>query len=107
MDNSLKIFDYNGAKVRTVMQDGEPWFVAKDVCDVLGIKNARKAVSSLADDEKMTVTESYAQTKRGGARFYNVVNEPGLYRLIFRSNKPEAEQFKHWVFNTECIYLRE
>ena len=99
MDNSLKIFDYNGAKVRTVMQNGEPWFVAKDVCDVLGINNARKAVSSLADDEKNTVTFSYGNQNPRGNPNFNVVNEPGLYRLIFRSNRPEAEQFKHWVFH--------
>ena len=99
MDNSLKIFDYNGEKIRTVEKNSEVWFIAKDICDVLGIKNPTKAVSSLADDEKMTLTESYGQKKRGGARFYNIVNEPGLYRLIFRSNRPEAEQFKHWVFH--------
>ena len=105
--NDIKLFNYNNNQIRVVEKDGTAWFVAKDVCDVLGINNARKAVSSLADDEKMTVTESYAQKKRGGARFYNVVNEPGLYRLIFRSNRPEAEQFKHWVFHEVLPDIRK
>ena len=86
-------------EVRVIEQNGEPWFVAKDVCEILGLTNARKAVSSLADDEKNTVTFSYGnQNKRGNPNF-NIINEPGLYRLIFKSNKPEAEQFKHWVFH--------
>ncbi|MBR1487206.1 MAG: hypothetical protein IJ859_04505 [Synergistaceae bacterium] len=94
MTNSLQIFNYNGAKVRTVIQDGQAWFVAKDVCDVLGLKNSRKAVSELYDNEK-DVTISYTP---GGKQEMTIVNEPGLYKLIFKSRKPEAKKFQDWVF---------
>ena len=90
--------------------DGEVWLVAKDVCDVLGLTNARRAIMSLDDDEKMTVTISYSQNDdgistsgaasangRGGARFLNVINESGLYALVFRSRKPFAKKFRKWV----------
>ena len=98
MANALQVFDYKGANVRTVERDGEVWFVAKDVCDILEIKNSRDAVSALDDDEKMTVdfTDGHSR-KRGGAQFITLINEPGLYGLIFRSNKPEAKQFSRWV----------
>ena len=73
------------------------WFVAKDVCDVLGLKNSRKAVSSLDDDEKNTVTISYGNENQHGNPNFTIVNEPGLYRLIFKSRKAEAKQFTRWV----------
>lgn len=97
-NNALQIFTYGKNTVRTIIKDGEPWFVAKDVCDVLGLTNSRKAISSLEDDEKMTVTESYTHSgHRGGAQFMNIINESGLYNLIFRSYKPEAKKFRRWV----------
>ena len=95
---ALEVFNYRNQQVRTVEQDGQVWFVAKDVCDILGLSNARDAIKSLDDDEKMTVdlTDSHSG-KHGGAQFMNVVNEPGLYKLIFRSKKPEAKEFTRWV----------
>nr|WP_276561612.1 Bro-N domain-containing protein [Bacillus sonorensis] len=75
------------------VKDGEPWFVAKDVCDVLEIKNNRDALSRLDDDEKgVALTDTL-----GGTQELTVVNEPGLYSLILRSRKPEAKQFKRWI----------
>lgn len=98
MTNDLQVFSYNGQQVRTVEQDGGIWFVAKDVCDILGLNNARKAVSALDDDEKMTVTNSYSHSgQRGGAQFLNLVSEPGVYKLIFKSRKTEAKDFTRWV----------
>ena len=97
--NELQIFNYNNNEIRTVIKDGEAWFVAKDVCDVLGLVNSRKAVSELYDNEKMTVTNSYGHSgQRGGAQFLNVINEPGLYKLIFKSRKKEAKDFQDFVF---------
>ena len=58
MTSELKLFNYGDNAVRTIEQDGEVWFVAKDVCDILGIVNARDAIKSLDDDEKMTVANS-------------------------------------------------
>lgn len=98
MENTIKIFTYNNNEVRTVIQNGEVWFVAKDVCDILELTNVTKAIKSLDDDEKMTLTQSYGHSgQRGGAQFLNVINESGLYTLIFKSIKPEAKQFRRWV----------
>lgn len=105
--NELQLFSYGGSQVRTIEKDGEFWFVAKDVCDILELTNPTEAIKSLDDDEKMTLRTSEGQTKRGGARVYNVINEPGVYRLIFRSNKPEAERFKHWIFHEVLPTLRK
>ena len=94
MEKLLKIFDYNGRYIRTVVQNNEVWFVAKDVCDVLGLKNSRKAVNELYDNEK-GVTNSYTP---GGKQGMTIINEPGLYKLIFKSRKDEAKNFQDWVF---------
>ena len=102
VNNQLQVFLYGDKHVRTQNINGEVWFVAKDVCDILEHSNSRKAIMSLDDDEKMTVTKGYGQTEkqRGGARFITFVSEPGLYKLIFRSNKPEAKEFTRWVTHT-------
>ena len=99
MSNALQVFRYTEAhQIRTTVIDGEPWFVAKDVCDVLGIQNIRQNVKSLDDDEKMTVANPDSHSgQRGGAQFLNVINEAGLYKLTFRSKKPSAKEFTRWV----------
>lgn len=79
--------------VRAVVKDGEPWFVAKDVCDTLEIGNSRQAVSYLDDDEKGVTTNDTL----GGTQQVSIINESGLYSLILRSRKPEAKKFKKWV----------
>lgn len=99
--------NYSGNQVRMIKQDNDFWFVAKDVCEILGLTNPTEAIKSLADDEKMTLRNSDGQRKRGGAQFYNIINEPGVYRLVFRSNKPEAEKFKHWIFHEVLPSLRK
>ena len=87
--------------------DGQAWLYAKDVCRALGIKNVPDAVARLKDDEKMTIGSSDSHSgKRGGARMYVIVNEPGIYRLIFTSRKPEAEEFQHWVFHEVLPTIR-
>ena len=99
MSNALQVFRYTEAhQIRTTVIDGEPWFVAKDVCDVLGIQNIRQNVKSLDDDEKMTLRDSEGHSgQRGGAQFLNVINEAGLYKLTFRSKKPSAKEFTRKV----------
>ena len=95
MENALQVFNYTEEhQIRTTLIDGEPYFVAKDVCDVMGIANARDAVSILDDDERNTV--GISDGKRGNPNM-TVITESGLYALIFRSNKPEAKQFSRWV----------
>lgn len=80
-------------EVRSIMVKGEPLFVAKDVCDVLGISNSRDAMNRLDEDEKaMSVLPT-----QFGKKSMNMVNESGLYNLIFQSRKPEARAFRKWV----------
>lgn len=74
-------------------EEGEPWFVAKDVCDALGLGNSRMALSRLDEDEKGV---SSVDTP-GGKQEMQTVNEPGLYTLVLSSRKPEAKAFKRWV----------
>lgn len=90
--NDLKVFENpNLGKVRVVEQNGEPWFVAADVCNALGIDRAQ--IRRLDDDEKGVRS---TQTP-GGAQMMNIVNESGLYALVLGSRKPEAKAFKRWV----------
>ena len=102
-DKALQVFDFHENTVRVIMCDGEPWWVAKDVCDALGINNSRKAVNALDDDEKNSVTISYGN--RGNPNM-TVVSESGLYSLIFRSNKPAAKKFKRWVTHEVLPQIR-
>ena len=97
--------------VRAIDRGGDPWFVAVDVCNALGIQNARDAVSNLDEDERMTVgvSDGHSESEtngipgfgatgqRGGARSINIISESGVYALIFRSNKPEARRFRKWI----------
>lgn len=86
-------FNENNKPIRVELVDGEPWFVAKDVCDALGIENNRNATSRLDDDEKGA---SIVRTP-SGEQTMTTVNESGLYNLIFQSRKPEAKKFRKWV----------
>jgi prophage antirepressor-like protein len=96
-------------KVRTVLIDGEVWWIAKDVCDVLGLGNVTETLRNMPDDEKDIITRASdpklflgslgGAGREGGAQNLNIINEPGLFRLIFQSRKPGAEQFKRWVFH--------
>ena len=94
MTGELQVFSYKDAVVRTVERDGEVWFVAKDVCDVLELDNPTEAIRPLDEDEKNTLRIS--EGNRGNPNV-NIINESGLYALVFRSNKPEAKAFSKWV----------
>lgn len=79
--------------VRATEIGGEPWFVAKDVCEALGLGNMSQAVARLDDDEKGVISNDTP----GGIQEFRAINEPGLYRLIMSSRKPEAKAFQRWV----------
>ena len=86
----------------------EIWFAAVDVAEILGIENVRQNLANFPDAERMTVCTTYSHSgKRGGAQKITYVNEPGLYRLIFTSRKPEAEKFKRWVFHDVLPSIRK
>lgn len=118
--DELQLFNYEQNAVRTIDKDGEIWFVAKDVCDILEIANARDAVSTLDDDERMTIANTdllelpkyssgVANTDSSKLRSYtlNMISESGLYTLIFRSNKPEAKAFRRWVTHEVLPSIRK
>jgi len=95
---------FQNRAVRTILIDGVSWFVAKDVCDILEIQNSRDTLVKLLPENEKGVDSIYTL---GGNQSVQIVNEPGLYRLIFQSRKPEAEQFKTWVFNTVLPQIRQ
>lgn len=103
--NEMRIFDYHyhGNTVRTVERDGEPWFVLKDVCAVLGIGNSRMVFDRLDDDEKGV---SQIDTL-GGLQNMSIINESGLYNVILRSDKPEAKPFRKWVTSEVLPTIRK
>jgi prophage antirepressor-like protein len=100
-----KVFNFNPSnqQIRVEMINSEPWFVAKDVCDCLELINSRKATSALDDDERGVspiVTPS-------GKQEMTVVNESGLYNLIFQSRKPQARAFRKWVTSEVLPAIRK
>lgn len=107
MDNKIQAFDFNERAVRCIMKDGEPWWVAKDVCDVLGIGNPSEALRGLDDDERSTLRISEGTSPTGGNPNMNIISESGLYTLILRSNKPEARSFRRWVTHEVLPTLRK
>lgn len=91
MNNEIQRFDFRGASLRTLTDEaGEPWFVAKDVCDILGHSNVSMALDRLDDDER-------SKFNLGRQGETNIVNEAGLYVLVLGSRKPEAHEFQRWV----------
>ena len=101
MENKLMIFENDAfGKVRTLNLNGEPWFVAVDVCSVLGLSNPTIAVSRLDEDERA----KFNLGRQGDA---TIVNEPGLYTLVLGSRKPEAKAFKRWITHEVIPAIRK
>lgn len=105
MNTEIQTFNFNNASLRTLTdENGEPWFVAKDVCDVLGYTNASKAISDHVDPEDKLNNESLSSLgQRGGW----LVNESGLYSLILSSKLPTAKEFKRWVTHEVLPTIRK
>lgn len=102
--NELKIFENPAfGKVRVVEQGGEPWFVAKDVCDALELGNSRQALTRLENDEKADVILNDGSQNRK----MNIVNEYGLYNLVLASRKSEAKAFKRWITHEVIPAIRK
>lgn len=101
--SNIQIFNYQSNEVRTVEMNGEPWFVLKDVCNILNINNASDVYNRLDDDEK-----GIAQIDTlGGRQKMSTVNESGLYHVILRSDKPEAAPFRKWVTSEVLPSIRK
>lgn len=101
--NNLQVFNYNGNEVRTIQKDGEPWWVLKDVCEVLGLSSPHKVFDRLDEDEK---GRNQIPTP-GGEQEMTVINESGLYNVILRSDKPEAKPFRKWVTSEVLPSIRK
>jgi len=86
-------FPATAQQIRVVVIDGEPWFVASDVCRVLGYAHTASALRALREQERGV----HPMHTPGGEQEISVISEPGLYRLAMRSNRPEAEAFQDWV----------
>lgn len=105
MNNEIRKFDFKGAALRTLTdKQGEPWFVAKDVCDILEISNVSDAISKLDDDEKSNIAIS--DIAQNGGKAPLIISEPGLYKLIMRSRKSEAKEFQRWVTHEVLPQIR-
>lgn len=98
---TIQVFKFSGTVVRIVLIDGEPWWILSDICKILGIGNP--------SDVKKRININFLSTldlnEGGGLR--TIVNEPGLYEVIFRSDKPEAYSFRNWVFETVLPNIRK
>ena len=101
MNEIVKVF--NDRPVRIIDRDGEPWFVAKDVCNILEVARVDSAIRALDADEK----DTHSMSTLGGEQEMTIVNEPGLYSLILRSRKAEAKAFKRWVTHEVLPSIRK
>lgn len=102
MGNELSVFDFNGMGVRVIKDSGgEPWFVAKDVADILGYSETAMMTRRLDNDETMSAKLAGMNMKS------TLINESGLYNAILGSNKPEAKAFKRWVTHEVLPEIRK
>lgn len=101
--SNIQIFNYQSNEVRTVEMSGEPWFVLKDVCNILGISKYRDTAARLDADERGSVEVDTL----GGTQQVIAVNESGLYHVILRSDKPEAAPFRKWVTSEVLPSIRK
>lgn len=118
MTNALQVFDFNENAVRVIMKDDQPWFVAKDICEYFGDTNYKRSLARLDEDERGL----HEMTTPGGTQKMNVVNESGLYHLLFNFEPTEArgvseeyikerqdviKKFKRWVTHEVLPAIRK
>lgn len=105
MNTEIQTFNFNSATMRTLTdKNGEPWFVAKDVCNILGI-DTNHLREALDDDEITNLRNSEVWNQPGRAPL--IISEPGLYKLIMRSRKPDAKEFQRWVTHEVLPTIRK
>ena len=104
----IKLFNFKSHEVRTILINDEPYFIGKDVADVLGYSNSSKAVMVHVDDEDKESLMLEARSQNGNLvkTMTTVINESGVYALIFGSKLPDAKKFKHWVTSEVLPELR-
>lgn len=105
MNTEIQTFNFNNAPLRTLTDEsGDPWFIAKDACDILGI-DTNHLREALDDDEITNLRNSEVWNQPGRAPL--IISEPGLYKLIMRSRKPEAKEFQRWVTHEVLPSIRK
>ena len=105
MNNEIRKFDFRGAALRTLTDEaGEPWFVAKDVCDILG--TGTRDLHKILESDEITNVDSIHIAQNGG-KAPLIISEPGLYRLVMKSRKPEAKEFQRWVTHEVLPQIRK
>ena len=98
VENEIQLFKFEGKEVRTLKIDGEPWFVGKDLTDILGYSNSRKALKDHVDKEDQQILTSRNVTLENiPNRGLTAVNESGMFSLVLSSQLPTAKKFKRWV----------
>lgn len=102
--NEIQVFEYSNNPIRTVMRDGEPWWVLKDVCEVLGIVDHKVTARRLDVDE---VCQTPLTDSMGRQQATTIISESGLYSVILRSDKPEAKPFRRWVTHEVLPAIRK
>ena len=102
--NEIQEFYFNGDAVRTLLRDNEPYFVGKDVAEILGYSNPRDALSKHVDSDDKGVAKC---DTLGGTQQTTIINESGLYSLILSSKLPKAKEFKHWVTSEVLPTIRK
>lgn len=103
--NELQLFNFENNQVRTLLINDEPWFVGKDVAEILGYSKARNAIATHVDDDDKKGAP--IQGDLGGTQEMTVINESGVYALVFGSKLPSAKRFKHWVTSEVLPTLRK
>lgn len=103
--NNLQIFEFDHKEIRTVVKDNQPWFVGKDVAEVLGYNRTTKAINDHVDDDD--IDEVPIQDSIGRLQKTPIINESGLYSLILKSQLPAAKKFKRWVTSEVLPSIRK
>nr|BDD46987.1 hypothetical protein 5 [Desulfobacteraceae bacterium] len=99
--NNIIPFNYNSHRIRVIRdKNGQPWWIAKEICEILDLSNVSMVVQSLDDDER----SKFNLGRQGDAW---LINEPGLYSLILKSRKPEAKKFKRWITHEVLPAIRK
>jgi len=105
VNNEIQQFDFKGASLRTLTDEaGEPWFVLKDCMSILDLGNPTETVKMFDEDEFSTAEVIDSIGRRQQAY---IISEPGLYRLVMRSRKPEAREFQRWVTHEVLPQIRK
>lgn len=103
-ENEVRVWNYEGAEVRTVQIDGEPWFVLADICRELEISHVKDTATRIDEDD---IGQTEVIDRMGRSQKVWIVNESGLYTVILRSDKPQAKPFRKWVTSVVLPSIRK